>query len=290
MNKLLILLYLTSNLMASPLIVYGTDDRAEVYKSDYKYQQTAKSVAAQFSKSSLNNFIFGLGDYKLEKTKTLEKLRSLGQNERFAKQQTGVECSAFLISPTIIATAGHCIQSISDCEDSLWVFDYMLSAGEEKIKTIPKDNVVSCKRIIKTVVNIVEDFALIEINEPQEDRPYLELENSVTPEQDIYMLGFPSGIPMKVANNAKVINVFDKFFSANLDAFSLNSGSPVLSEKTDKVIGILVRGSTDYFIKPNSKKYTVNVCNDQGLDCLINDVGAQSEEVSRVSQFKEYLP
>lgn len=58
------------------------------------------------------------------------------------------------------------------------------------------------------------------------------------------MLGHPSGLPMKWTTSAEVKeNVEQKdYFKADLDAFSGNSGSPIFSDETHQVIGMLVEG------------------------------------------------
>lgn len=286
MYKVLILFISLTKVMAAPLVIYGKDDRHEVYESSPKYQRIASSVAAQISKKEFQNNPLS-SEYHFTKSKNLERRFDLQKNQKFATQQTRVGCSAFLVAPNIIATAGHCVQSSSDCDENYWVFDYILEAGKTKINSIPKSNVVSCKRIIITKLDMIQDFALIEINESQE-RPYLELESQVTEEENVYMLGFPSGLPMKVTNNAKILKIFDLFFQANLDAFSVNSGSPVLSETSDKVIGILVRGTTDYIHQDKSPNRIPNVCDDLGSKCL-DGHDASGEDISRVNQFIEYL-
>ena len=47
-------------------------------------------------------------------------------DERFAAQPANADCSATLIAPDIMLTAGHCINS---CGDSRFVFDYYVTAG-----------------------------------------------------------------------------------------------------------------------------------------------------------------
>lgn len=284
LRRILILTLTSHNLLAAPLVVYGTDDRVDIRDAAYKYQVSAQSVAAQIPKNHLEKRM--LGPYQVTYKETLRSFFRLERNQRFAQQQVGVGCSAFLVSPKIIATAGHCVQSTQDCNSNYWVFDYQLADGQNRIDEVKKENVVTCKRIIKTQLDYQTDFALIEINETQ-SRPFLELEDSIQENQQIYMLGFPSGLPMKLTNNANIMDIFESSFKANLDAFSLNSGSPVLSEKSDKVIGILINGTQDY-IKGSGSRNIVNTCLNDATGCAHKD-GSAGEGVSRVNQFIHFV-
>src|SRR3712207_7230060 len=55
-----------------------------------------------------------------------------------------------------------------------------------------------------------------------------------------------SGLPTKIADGARVVRANASFFEADLDTFGGNSGSPVFDARTNTVLGLLVRGATDY--------------------------------------------
>ncbi len=61
------------------------------------------------------------------------------------------------------------------------------------------------------------------------------------------MIGYPRGLPEKFSLHRKVANNSDSsYFSADLDCFHGNSGSPVFNSKTLEVEGIFVRGEGDF--------------------------------------------
>ena len=63
----------------------------------------------------------------------------------------------------------------------------------------------------------------------------------------LYMLGHPSGLPLKLTKGGIVKNNSQRdYISCDLYAFSGNSGSPVFCSATQKVIGILRSGGEDY--------------------------------------------
>ena len=67
-------------------------------------------------------------------------------------------------------------------------------------------------------------------------------------------------------------------FTANLDTYGGNSGSPVFNSETHEVEGILVRGDTDFV--PLGKCMVSAVCPTNG--CI-------GEDCTRVSEFLDHL-
>jgi Peptidase S46 len=63
------------------------------------------------------------------------------------------------------------------------------------------------------------------------------------------VVGYPTGLPEKLAAGAKVHALTPYFFTSNLDAFAGNSGSPVLDARTNEVVGVVVRGNRDYVLR-----------------------------------------
>lgn len=80
------------------------------------------------------------------------------------------DCSGFLVAPDIIATAGHCIKTTKDCQNTSVIFDLAYKKGEYKLpQIIASENIYSCKEIIKHQLidqtNAHEDFTLIDLND-----------------------------------------------------------------------------------------------------------------------------
>jgi len=68
--------------------------------------------------------------------------------------------------------------------------------------------------------------------------------------EEIYIIGFPSGLPMKMSKGLALINNNKKeYFNCSLDTFKGNSGGPVFNSN-DEIIGILVRGKLDFDVIP----------------------------------------
>jgi V8-like Glu-specific endopeptidase len=66
-------------------------------------------------------------------------------------------------------------------------------------------------------------------------------------DQSIYVIGHPVGLPLKYAPGARVGDIRGSYFTADLDVYSDNAGSPVFCSETHDVIGMVVRGDSRDF-------------------------------------------
>ena len=98
-----------------------------------------------------------------------------------------------------------------------------------------------------------DDYAVIRLNRPVLDREPLKMNLSHRPSlsTEVALVGFPSGMPLKVAANAHIVSLRERFFTATVDAFRGNSGGAVINRMTGEVEGILVRGREDYLKFPD---------------------------------------
>jgi V8-like Glu-specific endopeptidase len=207
---------------------------------------------------------------------TGQSMRSRGMcaKERFSEQPTAAMCSGFLVGPKLLVTAGHCIQSMSDCQANRWVFDYkMENAGSVNI-SVPTSSVYTCTKILSQSLEggNGDDYAIVELDRAVTGREVLKTRTSgtVAVGTEIVVIGHPTGLPTKIADGAKVRKLTAKYFVANLDTYGGNSGSAVFDAKTGVVEGILVRGENDY-VRDNTLGCRVsNYCPDTG--CRGEDV------------------
>jgi len=129
------------------------------------------------------------------------------------------------------------------------------------------------------------DYGLIQLDRRVVGRVPLEIssENKILDQAALFIIGSPSGLPLKVAGGANVRkNTHPYFFSANLDSFQGNSGSGVFSATSGIIEGILVRGEQDYVLNKEkgcveAKKCTDNSCRGEDVTRLsaIPEVGIQ---------------
>lgn len=277
--SLISLLLLSSSLFANhPKMLYGEDGRYEV--DDFKvypYRSYTQAIAGMVS----NELLHDKGNfYQFFKV----RLTNAGYDSSvpYSSQLVLPDCSGFLVSDDVLVTAGHCITGEEDCQNNTWVFDYTFK-NSQKLK-IPKTNTARCEKILKRSFDQDGwvDFAVIKLDHKMSDRTPLAFRKEGTIENGtpLIMIGHPMGLPMKITLGAEVWHTDDEWvFSANLDAFSGNSGSPVLNRQTGEVEGILVRGGED-FVDLEDGTSQLNICieGDQSEYCTVG------EDVTRITK------
>jgi V8-like Glu-specific endopeptidase len=227
-------------------VVYGNDDRVEAILSHIQYQELAYSTVALIDEKFLVE-----NEDKSFTTKgpTLAQNYKLCEDVNFAHQPSIAHCSGFLVAKNKIVTAGHCVQQQSDCETFKIVFDYAVKKESDTSVIIPKNSIYGCKEVVDFKVNKeLVDYAVITLDRDVDDREPLKINRESTVQKDtsVFVIGHPSGLPTKIADDATVLATNDIFFTADLDTFAVNSGSAVFNEKTLLIEGILARGQTDY--------------------------------------------
>lgn len=268
-------------------VIYGKDDRLNYDDATEKWQKIADSTAAQISTSSLRKYTDANGDtkYELAFESLQDSFIKACSTERFAQENSQGNCSGFLVGPNTLVTAGHCVNSQYQCDSYSWVFDYKVDSTTGAAPTeYTEDQVFKCKRVLNKAYGffIDDDYAILELDRPVKGRDALKVrtKGAIAEGDEITVVGYPSGLPVKIAGGAKVRTSKAKdFFVANLDTFGGNSGSSVFN--TDGTVeGILVRGETDYvddFVRGCS---VVNKCKDDKC---------RGEDVTRITNIAELV-
>ncbi|MBC7538694.1 MAG: trypsin-like peptidase domain-containing protein [Bacteriovorax sp.] len=264
-----------------PKVIYGNDDRLDVYESsDSLMRELSRSTAAQI----LNNNITLEGDVYTVKSKTLAD-EGICKSERFSNQMAAANCSGFLVSADTLVTAGHCINTVSDCANHSWVFDFANTSEEKTSFTFTKDQVFHCTKIIAREKNseTMNDYSVLKLDRPVLGRAPLKFRtNGKTADDAVFtVIGHPSGLPTKITAAADMRdNTNLVFFRTNADTYGGNSGSAVVDSRTGVVEGILVRGDQDY-AQAEGDSCLVSVHRDQN--------GGRGEDVTRITNIKVLL-
>ncbi len=278
-----ILLLLSYQTLAMDKVVYGVDNRKEVFEAPVFLADLARSTAAMMTKGRLKKT--GNGTFKISHNPNIGTSFALCEDARFYHQPTSSDCSGFLIGPDLIATAGHCIRETRDCTSSYWVFDYKVEHDGSVKSEVSADNVYLCKEVVVTKLDSTTkaDFALVRLERAVTNRKPLSYrrEGSVDPKTELVAIGHPSGLPTKIADRGSVrTNDNPLFFQANLDTFVGNSGSVVLDARTGLVEGILVRGEKDYELDSERGCNMPKVC---------AEGQCRGEDVSRIRNLLPFL-
>lgn len=242
-------------------VIYGLDNRKEI--NEYENEiivKNSKSIAVKVANQKLsidesNPELINILNIPLK-----QAMPNLCESERFRDQPQLGDCSGFLISSNKILTAGHCAFSKYDCANFSWVFNFV--DGKTNFN---KDEVYKCKKIVTQKYEysdkMIMDYAIIELDRDT-NREALKMRKFGKPflGTQLVIVGHPLGLPMKSADMAtvklpneqemqnlfKTIKLRKNYFTANLDSYGGNSGSPVFNKKTGKVEGILVQGADDF--------------------------------------------
>lgn len=187
-----------------------------------------------------------------------------GENEPYGDQLVPGYGTAFLVGEKIMLTAAHCV--CKEDQDILYedsrlnairiIFDFVIDKDNNYERDIPSNRIYKIKRVLAyQYVEGKVDWALLELNKKVQNRQPLSLDFSQNVQENlnVYMLGHPLGLPIKLTQNGKTIKCsddpLDQTFSVKIDAYTGNSGSPLFRAEDQKVVGILIRGNSDHEVK-----------------------------------------
>lgn len=284
-------------------VIYGEDNRQEVFEAKPLYQSLARSTAIMMETKSIQRNSKKPGVVTIDQgtmrewmdgKKKIDPLISLPQKAqrkstfcadmKFVDQPNAGSCGGFLIAPDLLMTAGHCLTVKNFCEDNVWVFDYQIDPVTKKAGVaVPEENIYRCKRVVSGTLLMSRflDYGVVQLERVAIGRQPLKIrmESKAQVGDPLVVIGSPSGLPMKVADGATVrSDDHPHYFKANLDTFEGNSGSPVVNAETGVVEGVIVRGEDDFQTHPTLMCTEAKQCDDNGC---------RGEDVSRVSSVPE---
>lgn len=262
----------------SDQVIYGDDGRHDIFEIlDERYLSRARSTVALVEASDL---IYSGNKWHL-KGSNFRQQNNLCASEPFGDQDTAAFCSGSLVAQDTILTAGHCIKNQQDCQNTRFVFGFIVSQPNFTNQDFFPDDIYECSEIIHTqALASGADFAVIKLSRPVVSRSPLIRRTAATVRVNdgVYVIGHPVGLPMKITTGGNVRKINPEFFVANLDTYGGNSGSPVFNEQTGDLEGVLVRGENDFVYQGGCQ-----ISN----HCANNS--CRGEDVTRIDQVTRYL-
>lgn len=235
----------------SDRVIYGQDDRVELYEHE---DEVFTALARSSSIALMPMGVMGrAGNQWRINAPSLQQGFNLCSSERFTEQPTAAFCSGTLIDDDLVLTAGHCLSSQADCEAARFVFNYHYRAPGE-LETIAAEDVFTCRELLVRRLSLgseLQDFAIVRLNRAATPRftpaPITREEGSLRTGDALAMIGYGSGIPLKIDDGGRVLSIAPGgfFFRASVDAFAGHSGSGVF-DADGRLVGILQGGETDY--------------------------------------------
>ena len=205
-------------------VIYGTDDRTEVFSLSGANLNDADSVVSLFNSADVTDN--GDGTMSLA-TENFGAAYSLCSGERFRDQPIGAFCSGFLVARDVIATAGHCLTA-DNVTDKRFVFGFRMSNATTAVTVVPSTEVYSGVSLLgREEVGDGPDWALVRIDRSVLNHRVVKVRRTgkISNTQNLHVIGHPVGLPAKFAGGATVRdNAPGEFFVANLDTYGGNWG------------------------------------------------------------------
>lgn len=261
-------------------VIYGTDDRDDMYEvADRRILTDADSVVALIDTGSIVDNGNGTSILNGQNFGTRY---NLCQSEPYRNQPTIAFCSGFLVDPSIVATAAHCVDA-NNLNTVRFVFGFEMTDANTPNTTIDNNEIYRGIRIIGRQIGLQgADWTLVQLDRPVRNHRYVRIRRSgkIPDGAAVHVIGHPCGLPKKYAGGAVVRdNTAARYFVANTDTYGGNSGSPIFNSTTHVVEGILVRGETDFAWNGNCRVSNV---------CPAN--GCEGEDCTRVTEFDNLVP
>ena len=260
-------------------VIYGTDGRLDLYQlTDDRLRAMADSTVALVKNSNLST----AGNTTSVTGQNFGSGMNLCSDEKFREQDMAAFCSGTLVGPDVVLTAGHCIETIGDCQTTSLVFGFAVKSVGVLPKSVSSLEVYRCVEVVKTLrVNTGADFAIIRLDrkvdghQPRAIRTEGEVESTAS----LVVIGHPVGLPTKVTTGGTVRSIATSgYFVANLDTYGGNSGSGVFNLSTGLIEGVLVRGEQDFVSRGSCT--TSKVC---------AEGTCRGEDVTRISSVRPFL-
>lgn len=204
--------------------IYEIKDRGGFYRIAEKRSESVACMihASFFSHSHEGDYL--LNPRTLSELLYLEYRTPYGEQEVFRDELAPGSASAFLVHDRFILTAGHCVcKNKSEVLDedrikkNFVVFGFQKNTpGQLEFRFETKD-IYKIRKVIAHRYTKVEDWALIKLDRAVEGRSPLQIASvsKVYLNSELYMLGHPTGLPLKFTDGAKVRAISSSYLTCS---------------------------------------------------------------------------
>lgn len=161
--------------------------------------------------------------------------------------------SGYLLSPRHILTCWHGWEHFSH-DTQVAIFDYQARSPCDNPTQLPGRCVYPLKLYPWATAASggnggpgAGDWVVLELEHAVDHMPAgkMPMIAAAVPGRPVYTLGFPSGLPLKLADGATILSADSAALRCDLDTFTGNSGSPVFDAINHSLLGIVVQGQKD---------------------------------------------
>lgn len=265
------------------MTIYGEDDRYNYFDKSIpeKIKDNLEKVACLIEKDRIVKSSQGVFELK-SKGIYSDKVVLCG-DVRFGTEPVVPFGSGFAISNDFFVTALHCINK-NNIKNVLIVYGY---------KMIDEKN---CN--LKIIETDIYEPSGIEYADSNNDITVIKVKNAfkkerivccnktgtVLKDEDFFVIGYPDGLPLKVATKASVIKrVSSNIHLFNSDTSKGNSGSPVFNLQSGEVEGIILGGESQDHVLNHVKLCRVP------MRCPEKIGGCHGEKVASISLLLSYI-
>ncbi|MDD5210690.1 MAG: serine protease [Elusimicrobiales bacterium] len=267
--------------------IYGEDNRRDYWDLSEEHRELADSVVSIWHDSMVGESA-DKTFYTLDTRASSEAPSVYCPGLKFENQKAGAKCSGSFLGEDLVMTAGHCVLNFPGygCENMKIVFGFHLQKDGTSPEKIAASDIYSCREVVARYVDTEVDeqnlkggdYAIIRLDRVVKGKKPLEVnpEGEAKAGTPVFVMGYPFGLPLKMADGASIRNTDqkDSYYMADLDTFGGNSGSPVFNSATKRIEGILVKGDEDLDYLESGHCFT-NHINPQN--------GGRGEDITKIS-------
>lgn len=163
-------------------------------------------------------------------------------------------CSGSLIASNLVVTAAHCVETLSACQNTKYVFNLSYSNEAKDPTRNSVEAVFTCESLPYSRVDSVRDIALVRLDRQVKGKmPFrLNLTRNLTNGESLTCIGQSEGLPLMVSPTGSYKGKHRDYLMHDIDTFGGNSGASVFSGET--VVGVHAQRAFDHYVTSGSCK------------------------------------